>query len=98
MMSNLLERSDRTEVTLERSRYVGTCLHGADDELNIKFNFYLNEETLYDGVHVCVTPECVCGVPVNECCEPTVQTTAPVCAAEAEVCVGTHVAVENVTL
>ena len=32
MMSNLLERSDRTEVTLERSRYEGTCIHGADDE------------------------------------------------------------------
>ena len=41
---------------------------------------------------------CVCGVPVNECCEPTVQTTAPVCAAEAETCVGTHLAVENVAL
>ena len=35
MMSNLLERSDRTEVTLERSRYVGTCIHGADDELKV---------------------------------------------------------------
>ena len=85
MMSNLLERSDRTEVTLERSRYEGTCIHGADDELKVEIEFYVNEETLSDGVHVCVTPECVCGVPVNECCEPTVQTTAPVCAAEAEV-------------
>ena len=73
MMSNLLERSDRTEVTLERSRYVGTCIHGADDELKVKIEFYVNEETLSDGVHVCVTPECVCGVPVNECCEPTLQ-------------------------
>ena len=35
---------------------------------------------------------------MNECCEPTVQTTAPVCAAKAETCVGTHVAVENVAL
>ena len=26
MMSNLLERRDRTEVTLERSRHVGTCI------------------------------------------------------------------------
>ena len=50
------------------------------------------------GVHVCVTPECVCGVPVNECCELTLQTTAPVCAAESETCVGTHLAVEDVTL
>ena len=68
MMSNLLERSDRTEVTLERSRYV------------------------------CMTPECVCGVPVNECCEPTLRITAPLCAAEAETCVGTHVAFGNVAL
>ena len=35
---------------------------------------------------------------MNECCEPTLQTTAPVCAAEAEACVGTHLAVGNVTL
>ena len=97
-MSNLLERSDRTEVTLKRSRYVGTCKHGADEELKVEIEFYVNEETLSDGVHVCVTLEGVCGVPVNECCEPTVQTTAPVCAAEAEVCMGTHLAVENVAL
>ena len=57
MMSNLLERSDRTDVTLERSRYVGTCIHGADDELKLGIEFYVNEETLSDGVHVCVTPE-----------------------------------------
>ena len=71
MMSNLLERSDRTEVTLKLSRYVGTCIHGADDELKGEIEFYVNEETLSEGVHVCVTPECVCGVPVNECSEPT---------------------------
>ena len=35
-MSNLLERSDQTEVTLERIRYVGTCIHGADDELKVE--------------------------------------------------------------
>ena len=35
---------------------------------------------------------------MNECCEPTVQTAAPVCAAEAETFVGTHLAVENVAL
>uniref|UniRef100_A0A8C4NJS7 PHD finger protein 14 n=1 Tax=Eptatretus burgeri TaxID=7764 RepID=A0A8C4NJS7_EPTBU len=40
MMSNLLERSDRTEVTLERSRYVGACIHGADDELKVGIEFY----------------------------------------------------------
>ena len=66
MMNNLLERSDRTEVTLERSRYVGTCIHGVDDELKVEIEFYVNEETLSHGVHVCVIHECVCGVPVNE--------------------------------
>jgi len=55
MMSNLLERSDRTEVTLERSRYVGRCIHGADDELKVGIEFYVNEEILSDGVHVRVT-------------------------------------------
>ena len=35
---------------------------------------------------------------MNECWEPTVQTTAPVCAAKAEMCLCTHVAAENVTL
>uniref|UniRef100_A0A8C4NG29 Uncharacterized protein n=1 Tax=Eptatretus burgeri TaxID=7764 RepID=A0A8C4NG29_EPTBU len=90
MMSNLLGRSDRTEVTLKQGRYVGTCIHGADEELMVEIEFYVNEETLSDGVHVCVTPEGVCEVLVNECCVPTLQTTAPVCAAEAETCVGTH--------
>ena len=60
MMSNLLERSDRTEVTLERSRYVGTCIHGADEELKVEIEFYVKKETLFEGVHVCVTPEGVC--------------------------------------
>ena len=77
---------------------MGTCIHGADDELKLGIEFYVNEETLSEGVHVCLTPECVCGVPVNECCEPTLQITALVCAAEAETCVGTHVVFGNVAL
>uniref|UniRef100_UPI00358E57F7 trichohyalin-like n=1 Tax=Myxine glutinosa TaxID=7769 RepID=UPI00358E57F7 len=79
--------SDRTDVTLERSRYVGICIHGADDELKFAIGFDVNQETPSDGVHVCVTPECVDGMPVDECCEPIVQFTAPGCAVKAETCV-----------
>ena len=35
---------------------------------------------------------------MNECCEPTLQITALVCAAKVETCMGTHVAFGNVTL
>ena len=34
---------------------MGTCIHGADDELKVGIEFYVNEEILSDGVHVRVT-------------------------------------------
>ena len=74
------------------------CTFACQGTFKVEIEFYVNEETLSDGVHACVTPECVYGVPVNECCEATLQITAPGCAAEAEVRVGIHLAVENVAL